>query len=337
MKFLLYVLKRLLYFIPVLLGLTIFVFVISRVLPGDPLVLFASQDMGPEQLEKLREQMGLNQPIWAQYWQWLTDLLRGDWGTAWFTSTPVLTDLKNRFPATFELTTIAMMITLLLGIPIGVISALYKDQIPDWIGRIISLFSFSVPLFWLGLMLIYLLYVKWHIAPPPAGRIDIFMQPPKSITGLYLLDSVLTGNWEAFRSATTHIVLPAITLAFVTIGPVARQTRNAMIDSLNSLYIRSALAAGLPNRIVYYWLALKNALIPTVTVTALIYGHQLAGSVVIEEIFSWPGIGRYALNAIVSSDYLPVQGFVILVSIVYVTVFLLADLVCFFLDPRIKY
>jgi len=337
MKLWRYTLKRLIQLVPVLFGVSIIIFSISHVLPGDPVYLFVNPvEHTSEELEHMRKYLGLDRPLHEQYVTWLRGVLRGDLGRAWFTGQMVATDLKRRFPATFELTTVAMLIAILMAIPLGVLAAVHKGSWIDNISRPITILGVSVPSFWLGLILIYLLFFKLGIFPAPSGRIRIGVSPPTSITGLYLVDSLLTGNWVAFKSSLAQIALPAITLAFVTYASINRLMRSAMLEVLQSDFIRAARANGVPEREIYFHDAFRNALLAPLTMIGLIYRNLLAGSVVIERVFAWPGIGRYALDSIIVKDYNPVQGFVVFVALLTVAVFLLLDLAYFAIDPRIK-
>lgn len=337
MKLWQYVLKRLIQLIPVLLGVSIIIFFISHILPGDPAYLFVRPvEQSPGEVERMREYLGLNRPLQEQYLSWLGGVLRGDLGEGWFTGQTVAEALKRRFPATLELTTLAMLISISISIPLGVLAAAYKGRWIDNLSRPIAILGVSVPSFWLGLVLIYLLFFKLHIFPAPIGRIGPNVSPPTTITSLYLVDSVLTRNWAAFKSSLTHLALPAMTLAFVTQASITRLTRSAMLEVLQSDFIRAARANGVPEREIYFRDALRNALLSPLTMIGMIYRSLLAGSVIVERIFAWPGMGRYALDAIMVKDYNPVQGFVLFAALLSVIVYLLVDLVYFAVDPRIR-
>lgn len=335
MRLLQYVAKRLLQLIPVLLGVSIIVFTISHVLPGSPVYVFVGLETSPEEIEAITKRLGLDKPLHEQYFIWLGNVLRGDLGESWFTSESVAQDLFRRLPATFELTTAALVLAIALGVPLGVLSAVYRNSWIDNFSRGITLVGVSVPSFWLGLILIYVLFYLLRIFPPPSGRIGLLVSPPERITGLYLVDSLLTGNWKAFSSSAQHLALPVITEALVALAPITRLMRSSMLEVLGSEYIQAARANGVPERQIYFRDALRNALLAPLTFVALVYGNLLGGSVVIERIFSWPGIGRYALESIVVKDYNAVQGFVLLAAVLYVLVFLIVDILYFVIDPRI--
>ncbi len=335
MRLLQYVAKRLLQLIPVLLGVSIIIFTISHVLPGNPVYVFVGLDTTPEQIEEITKRLGLDKPLHEQYFIWLGNVLRGDLGESWFTAEPVAQDLIRRFPATFELTTAALVLAIAIGVPLGVLSAVYRNSWIDNFSRGITLVGVSVPSFWLGLILIYVLFYLLRIFPPPSGRIGLLVSPPDRITGLYLVDSILTGNWKAFSSSAQHLALPVMTEALVALAPITRLMRSSMLEVLGSEYIQAARANGVPERQIYFRDALRNALLAPLTFVALVYGNLLGGSVVIERIFSWPGIGRYALESIVVKDYNAVQGFVLMAAVLYVLVFLIVDILYFVIDPRI--
>ncbi len=335
MRLLQYVAKRLLQLIPVLLGVSIIIFIISHVLPGNPVYVFVGLETTPEQIEEITKRLGLDKPLHEQYFIWLGNVLRGDLGESWFTSEPVAQDLIRRFPATLELTTAALVLAIAIGVPLGVLSAVYRNSWIDNFSRGITLVGVSVPSFWLGLILIYVLFYLLRIFPPPSGRIGLLVSPPDRITGLYLVDSILTGNWKAFSSSAQHLALPVMTEALVALAPITRLMRSSMLEVLGSEYIQAARANGVPERQIYFRDALRNALLAPLTFVALVYGNLLGGSVVIERIFSWPGIGRYALESIVVKDYNAVQGFVLMAAVLYVLVFLIVDILYFVIDPRI--
>jgi peptide/nickel transport system permease protein len=337
MKLLRYILKRLIHLIPVLFGVSIIIFSVSHVLPGDPAYLFVRPvEQSHGEVERMRKHLGLDRPLHEQYLTWLRNVLRGDLGDSWFSGQTVAEGLKRRFPATLELTTLAMLISISISIPLGVLAAAYKDSWIDYLSRPVAVLGVSVPSFWLGLILIYFLFFKFHIFPAPIGRIGSRVSPPTHITGLYLVDSMLTRNWVAFKSSLAHLALPAMTLAFVTQSSINRITRSAMLEILQSDFIWAARANGVPERQIYFRDALRNALLAPLTTIGMIYRNLLGGMVVIEQIFSWPGIGRYAIKSIEVNDYNPVQGFVVLTALLTVIVFLLIDLLYFAIDPRIR-
>jgi len=331
-----FILRRLILLIPILLGISIVTFAMTHVLPGDPLYILLSPYAKEEDVQKRRVELGLDQPLYKQYIIYLEDLLQGDLGTAYRTRQPVTEDLKSRFPVTFELTTFSLALASLVGIPIGVQAAVRKDTWLDHVTRALSVGGVSIPIFWTGIVLIYILYFKLQIAPPPLGRLDPFMDAPRHITGMYTFDALVTGNGEALRSALEHIALPAVTLAFAMLAPIMRITRSSMLEAMSSRYVQTALALGLPLRKVVYKDALRNALLPVVTSIGLIYGWSLGGEVLVEVVFSWPGLGYYAVNSIINMDFNPVQGFVLVTAVIYVLVNLIVDVLYTVIDPRIR-
>lgn len=338
MKFLLYLLRRLLWLIPVVLIVTLMVFVVSRILPGNPVYLMVgAKRVTEETIARLTSEMGLDKPILVQYQIYLNDLLHGDLGTAWHTNNPVTTDIGARFPATIELTLVAVLLFLVIGIPLGVVAAVHKDSVLDHLVSVVSLVGFSLPSFWLGLLLVYFLAFQFEILPTPMGRVGINVTPPNRITGLYIVDSLLTGNVMVLISSLRHIILPASTLALGQIGGVSRMVRSTMIEALNSDYIRTARAYGIPDNKIYYRYALKNTLIPTIAYVADSILYLLGGVVVVETVFAWPGIGLYAVESIFVKDYAGVQGVVLLIAMMSVLVYLTVDILYFVVDPRVEY
>jgi peptide/nickel transport system permease protein len=338
MKFLLYLLRRLLWVIPVVLVVTFIVFVVSRILPGNPVYLMiGSQQTTEETIARLTREMGLDKPILVQYMMYLNDLSHGDLGTAWHTSNPVTKDMLARFPATLELTLVALLLSIFIGIPLGVAAAVYKDSLLDHFVRLVSLVGLSVPSFWLGLVLIYFLCFQFEILPTPMGRVALNVTPPNRITGLYIVDSLLTGNSKALISSVRQIILPTSVLALGQIAGISRMVRSTMVEVLDSDYIRAARAYGIPDNKIYYSYALKNTLIPTITHVAAGVLWLLGGVVVVEIVFTWPGIGLYATESIFVKDYSGVQGVALLIAMLSVLVYLTMDILYFVVDPRVEY
>jgi len=323
----------------VLVGILIITFLISHLVPSDPARLWAGSRATKGQLEQTRAELGLDKPLHVQFLIYLFKLLHGDLGRSYHTRRPVVADLLDYFPATFELTTLALILSIIIGIPLGIVSATKKDTILDHAARIFCMSGVSMPVFWSGLMLQLLFSSTLHMFPS-SGRVDYFIHlnnPIQRITGMYLLDSLITSNWPAFLSAVKHMLLPAITLSYASLVQISRITRSSMIEVLRQEYIRTARAKGLPEKIVIYKHALKNALLPTTTLAGLTYGFMLGGSVLIESIFDWPGIGLYAIRSALIIDYPAIMGVTLLFSIIYTTVNLAVDLLYAFLDPRIRY
>ncbi|MCY6485665.1 ABC transporter permease [Clostridium aestuarii] len=330
-----YTIKRLLMLIPVLLGVSILVFFVMHVLASDPASIILGQHATTEQIAKLREELGLNQPLYIQYFNFLKGILQGDLGNSLITKTQVIKELGSRFPATVELALVSICLAAIIGIFIGVISAVKQNTIVDYISMIISLLGVSMPIFWLGLMLIVLFSVKLGVLPV-AGRIQMGMEP-QHITGLYLLDSLISGDMEAFKSSLSHLILPAVALASYSTAIIARMTRSTMLEVIRQDYIRTARSKGIFEKAVILSHALRNALIPIITVIGLQLGSLLGGAVLTETVFSWPGVGGYVVDSIIKSDYPVVQGAVMMLAVIFVVVNLLVDLLYAHLDPRIKY
>lgn len=330
-----YIFKRLLQLIPVLIGVSIIVFVIMRVFAPDPAPIVLGQHATQEAMNAWREANGLNQPLYIQYFEFVKGMFVGDFGTSYYTKTPVLQEIFSRFPATVELALSAIIFASFFGILIGVISAVKKNTILDSAGMATALIGVSMPIFWLGILLIIVFSGTFHILPS-GGRINPLLQPT-NITGFYLIDSLLTGNLQSFVDAFMHLILPACTLGMYSMAIIARMTRSEMIETLNQDYIRTARAKGLKERTVVIKHALRNAMIPVITVIGLQLGMLLGGAVLTETVFSWPGIGAYTVSSILKSDFPVVQGVVMLIAIIFVLTNLVVDIVYAFLDPRIKY
>ena len=326
--------KRLFGLLLVVVGVSLITFAISHLIPGDPARLIAGDRATDAIVANIRHQLGLDLPLYQQYGRYMLDLLHGDLGTSIRTSRPVLEDLQAFFPATLELALAALTLSILVGVPLGVLSAVYHNRAIDQFARTLAVTGISTPAFWLGLGLIVLFYghLNWL---PGSGRLDEGMDAPRRITGFYLIDSLLTGNREAFVSSVQHLILPAVTLGFVNLGVVARQIRSAMLDQLGEDYIRTARAYGLSRWAVILRHALPNALIPSVTVLGLTLGDLLYGAVLTETVFAWPGMGAYVVKSIQSLDFPAVMGFAIVVSFIYVVLNMLIDLLYRLIDPRI--
>lgn len=331
-----YIFRRLLLLIPVLIGVTFITFTLSH-LSGDPAAAWITDKTPPSRIPIIIEQHHLNDPLPIQYIYYINDLLHFDLGlSASEGGRPVSSSLSDYFPATFELTVSAMVLTLLIGIPIGIISAVKKDRIEDHIVRIFSLCGVSIPIFWFALILQYVFYLQlgWL---PLGSRLPLEMSPPPRITGLYTIDSLAAGQLDVFAQTIFHLILPSFCLAYTSLALIARLTRSSMLEVMTQDYIRTARAKGLSERVVIWKHALRNALIPTATMAGLAFGALLTGAVLTETIFMWPGIGRYSVRAISSNDFPSIMGFTMIVVLVYVTMNLIVDVLYAYLDPRVKY
>lgn len=337
MQLALYILRRLLLLIPLLLGVTLVVFILTRVvIEGSPIDRMVPPMASAETRERIAEQFGLNDPILTQYFAYMRGVLTGDLGISFNTSRPVTEDLAQFFPATFELTTYAMILAVLVGVPLGVLAALRRDTWLDHLSRFVSVIGVAMPVFWLSLIAIYFLFYRWHLVAAPIGRMNPRMRPPAHITGLYVPDSILTGNWATLGESLKVLLLPVVILAFGAMAPLARMARSGMVDALDSQYVVAAKALGLPWPAIALRYALKNALLPVITMTSVVYGYLLGGSVLVENIFAWPGLGRYAYDAIAGNDYAAIQGFILYAATMYVVLFILADIAYRLLDPRVR-
>jgi ABC-type dipeptide/oligopeptide/nickel transport system permease component len=335
LKLLRYTLWRLLLLIPVLFGVSLITFILMRVIPGNPIDRLMSDFVPPARIEQLKQEAGLKDPLYIQYLRYGGRLLHGDAGTSFITGQPVSSELMQAFPATFELTTYSMLVIVMVGIPLGILAALRRETVIDHVVRGMSVAGFSMPLFWLGLILVYVFFFRLNLVPGPLGRIEPLVQAPAHITGLFTADALLTGNWAALVSSLRVLILPVVTLATSAIGPLARMTRSEVIEALDSDYIHAARSLGLSQALILTY-ALRNGLLPVITMIASIYGYLLSGSVLTESIFSWPGLGEYAFNAIANSDYNAVQGYFLLVAFMYVIVYLIMDIAYHMLDPRVR-
>ena len=336
MAFLAYFLRRLSLVIPTLVGVTLITFTLTYVLPGNPAVVKAGPLVSPEVVKELEKQMGLDQPAWVQYGRYIGGILHGDLGESASTGRPVLEDFRQRLPATLELTLASLLIALVLGIPLGVQSAVHRDTAIDHIGRIVGVAGVAMPTFWTGLLLLYVFFYLLGVAPAPLGRLGPGIDPPHAITGLYVVDSLLTSNWRALGSALQQLVLPSLTLGLSVMAPIARMVRSTMLEILESDYVKAAWAAGIPRRRVIYGDALANAMIPVVTILGIVFGFLMAGNAVVESVFAWPGIGNYAITALMTKDSGPIQSFVLFVALLYVIVNFVVDLLYGLIDPRIR-
>lgn len=330
------VLRRILSMIPTLLGVIVLIFVITRVLPGDPARTLAGDNAAPSQVAKLREQMGLDTALWKQFIDYFGGLFQGDLGYAWHTGRPVLDDFVVRFPATVELAIAAILIGLVVGVGLGVFSALNRDRMGDHVARVISLLGASMPLFWLGLLVISFFYGQLGIEPAPIGRISDSVNPPTQITGLFVLDSALSGDMVALKDSFSHLIWPAMVLSVNAVAIISRMTRSAMLEVLGQDYIRTAESKGLAQSQVIGKHAFKNAA-PTISViVGLEFGQLLGGAVITEMIFNWPGVGGYVIESIQATDYAPVQALTLVSAVIFLVVNLLVDLTQRIFDPRVR-
>ena len=331
-----YLLRRLAGFAAVLIGVSIITFGLSHLVPADPAIVALGDHATDAQIDAFREKYGLNKPVPEQYWIYVTNLIQGDLGISLRTRRPVAADLHDFFPATLELSLTALILSILIGIPAGVVSATARNRLPDHVVRIVSLIGGSVPIFWLGLILIGFFYGRLGWLPGGA-RIDKFIPPPPMVTGLFTVDSLLAGNSEAFWSSVHHLLLPALALGYFSTAIIARMMRSSMLEVLNQQYVLAARAKGLRQGKVVWRHAARNALIPTVTTIGVTFGSLLSGAVLTETIFSWPGLGRYATSSAINLDFPAVMGVTLLAALVYTVTNLIVDVGYQWLDPRIRH
>lgn len=330
-----YVTKRLALLALMLLGLLLITFSISHVAPGDPASLAAGPDATPEMRQRIREEFGLDKPMPVQLWIYVSGVVEGDLGRSVRTNRDVLGDLVRYFPATFELVTFSILIAVLLGVPLGMLSALKQNTAFDHVSRIVSVSGVAIPMFWLGIML--QLFVALHLGwLPLGGRLGILDEAPPAITHLYLVDSLIAGDLELFASALSHIILPALALCFPALASIVRVNRAEMIEALSMDYIVNARAQGIGRLRIVAAYALKNAMLPTLAMIGLRYGWMLGGTVLVEAVFDWPGIGLYATQSAIAQDFQPIMGVTLLIGINFMLANLLVDLAYGWIDPRTR-
>ena len=323
--------------IPVVIGVVIISFLLTRALPGDPAVYFAGVAANTESIEQTRVAMGLDKPLIQQFFVYVGNLLQGDLGQSLTSGRSVAIDLAKRLPASLELTLTALILAIVIAVPLGVLAATRPGTWVDHLCRVIVTAGVSLPTFFTGILLIYIFYYLLGITPSPIGRLDFIYLDPDHVTGFYLIDAALMGDWETWRGAAKQLILPSTTLALFTLAPIARMTRAAMLTALSSDFIRTARAAGLSNRTILYRYAFRNALLPVVTTLGMVFSFALGANVLVEKVFAWPGIGSYAVEALVVSDYAAVQGFVLAMALLFVALNLVIDLLYTAIDPRIGF
>lgn len=330
-----YLAKRMLFVIPQLLGIILVSFLLVKSIPGDPAVLMLGPTATPEAIASLRAQLGLEEPLYVQFGIYVQNLLQGDLGTSWQTTRPVLEDLILRFPATLELVTLSLSLAILVGVSLGVFAARRPN---GWVARVADFYGLSagaIPDFWFALVLIFIFYTLLGWAPAPLGRMDMIVFPPPQVTGAYTIDSLIAGDFQAFRSALSHLVLPVLTLGLLNAGPILKMTQATMERMLESDFSRYEVLSGVPQRLVVRH-ALQNALPSIVTIISVLYGFLIGGAVLVEIVFSWGGAGQYAVQGVLNSDIYPVLGFVLFSAIFSLIVYIVVDLIYALLDPRIS-
>jgi len=335
MKFATYLAKRTVASVFAVLGALCLIFVISHVLPGNP-VLSRATGASLGTIQQVEQQLGLNRPIGAQFVDYFSGLAHGDLGNSYVTGRSVASDLAQRAPASIELALCATLLALLVSVPLGIYAAVYQGRLIDRIAQALSSLAVSMPSFWVALLLIYVFYFKLGVGAAPLGRLDASLSPPPTVTGLYTVDSLIHGQFDIFVNAAWHLILPAVTLATVVTAPLVRITRATMLEVLAQPFITCGRALGLSERQVIFHDALRNSLASVLTVIGLVFGYLVSGSVLVEQIFAWPGIGQYAFSAMSNNDIPGIEGFVLVVAVTYVGMNWLVDLLYGVIDPRIR-
>jgi ABC-type dipeptide/oligopeptide/nickel transport system permease component len=328
--------KRLLTVIPTLIGVVIVTFLLTRVLPGDPAVYFAGPAATPDSIAEIRKTLGFDRPLPEQFLRYVGDLAQGNFGNSLSTGLPVSTEIKSRLPASAELTLFGLIVAILIAVPLGIFAAIRQGSWVDHTCRVVATAGVSLPVFFTGLLLVYAFYFQLGWSPAPVGRLDAFATAPPDITGFYLVDSLITGQFETFRAALAQLLLPAMTLAIFSLAPIARMTRASMLAVLASDFVRTARASGLGNGTIVITYAFRNAMLPVVTTLGMVFSFLLGANVLVEKVFAWPGIGSYAVEALLQSDFAPVQGFVLTMAVMYVALNLIIDLLYGIIDPRVR-
>jgi len=326
------------------LGITLFsiaaviviTFALTRLLPGDTAAYFAGPAATEQAIQEVRVKLGLDQPKLVQFVRYVGDLSRGDFGQSLTTGQPVIRDIASRLPASAELTLAGLIISILIAIPLGVLAAVKEGSAIDHFSRVIATAGVSLPVFFTGLLLAYFFYFVLGWAPAPLGRLDIIYSAPPHVTGFYLIDSLIARDMEVFWAAAKQLILPAATLAIFSLAPITRMTRASMLAVFSSDFVRTARASGLSTRKVILTYAFRNALLPVITTLGMVFSFLLGANVLVEKVFAWPGIGSYAVEALIASDFAPVQGFVLVMAIMYVLLNLMIDLLYGVIDPRVR-
>jgi ABC-type dipeptide/oligopeptide/nickel transport system permease component len=333
-----FVWKRLVGTIPSLVGVVILTFLLSHALPGDPAAYFAGPAANAESIAEVRAKLKLDRPLFEQFFYYVGDLFRGDLGNSLTTGQPVLTDLLQRLPASLELTGFALIFAVGVAIPLGVWAATGLDGPVDHMARVVTTICAALPTFFVGLLFVYVFYYLLDIAPEPLGRLnEIAYSPPPRVTGAYTIDSLIAGDFEVFGASLAQLVLPAVSLGLFALAPIARITRAAMLEALGSDYVRTARAGGLRRTKVVFSYAFRNSLLPISSVLGMVFSFLLGSNVLIEQVFGWQGVGAYAVSAVVASDYAAVQGFVLMMALLYVLLNLGVDIFATLIDPRVRF
>ena len=330
------ILKRLLMAIPSLIGVVVVTFLLTRALPGDPAAYFAGPAATPQAIQEIRVKLGLDKPLVVQFGHYVTDLARGNLGTSLTTGQPVASELRSRLPASAELTLLGLIVSIVIAVPLGILAATKPNSLVDHACRVISTAGVSLPVFFTGLILVYGFYYQLGWAPAPLGRLDVFYTEPPHVTGFYLVDSLIARDPDTFMAALKQLILPALTLGIFSLAPIARMTRASMLSVLSSDFVRTARASGLSTYTVIITYAFRNAMLPVITTLGMVFSFLLGANVLVEKVFAWPGIGSYAVEALLASDFAPVQGFVLTMAVMYVMLNLGIDVLYGLIDPRVR-
>jgi dipeptide transport system permease protein len=330
------IIKRVITAIPSIIGVVIVTFLLTRMLPGDPAAYFAGPAATPQAIQEVRVKLGLDKPLIQQFGRYVSDLAHGNLGTSLTTGQPVSTDLRTRLPASAELTLLGLLVSIAIAVPLGILAATRPNSVLDHTCRIISTTGVSLPVFFTGLILIYVFYYLLGWAPAPLGRLDVFYETPPQVTGFFLIDSLIAGDLPAFVAALKQLILPALTLGVFSLAPIARMTRASMLAVLSSDFIRTARASGLSTWTVIITYAFRNAMLPVITTLGMVFSFLLGANVLVEKVFAWPGVGSYAVEALLASDFAPVQGFVLIMAVMYVALNLMIDILYGLIDPRVR-
>jgi peptide/nickel transport system permease protein len=322
--------------IPSLIGVIIVTFLLTRVLPGDTASFFAGPAATPQAIAEVKKQLGLDRSLPEQFASYVVNLAKGDLGNSLTTGRPVVTEIAARLPASAELTLLGLLLSLIIAVPLGIVAAVRQGSWIDHTCRIVATAGVSLPVFFTGLIFVYVFYFLLGWSPAPLGRLDVFSSPPPAYTGFYLIDALIARDFETFRAALSQIALPTITLAVFSLAPIARITRASMLAVLAAEFIRTARASGLKSSTIIMTYAFRNAMLPVVTTLGMVFSFLLGANVLVEKVFAWPGIGSYAVEALIASDFAPVQGFVLTMAILYVLINLCIDLLYSAIDPRVK-
>src|SRR5260221_4572129 len=328
--------KRMMLVIPNLIGVVIITFLLTRALPGDPAAYFAGPAADKQAIKQVSAKLCTNKPLIVQFGRYVADLAHGDLGNSLSTGQPVVKEIRNRLPASAELTLFGLILSIVIAVPLGILGAVKQGSWIDHTCRIVATAGVSLPVFFTALLLAYVFYFLLGWSPAPLGRLDAFFSPPPQITGFYLIDSLLNRDLATFRAALSQLLLPGLTLSVFSLAPIARMTPASMLAVLASAFVRTARASGLDSRTVILTYAFRNAMLPVVTTLGMVFSFLLGANVLVEKVFAWPGIGSYAVEALISSDFAPVQGFVLTMAVLYVLLNLMIDILYGVIDPRVR-